>query len=110
MWVVVIPAGLGCIAVRRFRLRSLAIIRSARGLHPVGSEQGWDKVFGPTTGQRGWIYAKYYLEPIDGPRKRMAVQDAQASSCNETFPTILGVRGVCETDSCDRVTQAQGFH
>ena len=49
-----------------------------KGLHPVSSEQGWDEVFGPTTAQRGWIYAKYYLEPIDGPRKRMAVEDAQA--------------------------------
>jgi len=48
-------------------------------LHLVGSEQGWYEVFDPATAQRGWIYAKYYLERIDGPgRKRVVVQDAQA--------------------------------
>ena len=36
-------------------------------------------MFDPETGQRGWVYAKYYLEPIDRPgQKRVAVvQQAQ---------------------------------
>jgi Bacterial SH3 domain len=48
-------------------------------LHLVESQQEWFQVFDPATGQRGWVYAKYYVEPIDRPsRKRVAVQEAQA--------------------------------
>jgi hypothetical protein len=48
-------------------------------LHLVGSEQGWYQVFDPATSQLGWVYAKYYVEPIDGPgHKRVAVQEPQA--------------------------------
>lgn len=46
-------------------------------LHVVGSEQGWYQVFDPATEQRGWIYAKYYVEPLDGSGKRVAVREAQ---------------------------------
>ena len=46
-------------------------------LNLVGSEQGWYQVFDPATSQLGWVYAKYYVEPIDGPgRKHVAVQEA----------------------------------
>jgi hypothetical protein len=50
-----------------------------RELHLVDSQQEWFQVFDPATGQRGWVYAKYYIEPIDRPSgKRVAVQEAQA--------------------------------
>jgi hypothetical protein len=48
-------------------------------LHLIGQEQGWYQVSDPATGERGWIYARYYLEPSDGSGKtRVAVQDVQA--------------------------------
>ena len=48
-------------------------------LHLVDSQQEWFQIFDPATGQRGWVYAKYYVEPIDRPSgKRVAVQEAQA--------------------------------
>src|SRR5262245_43253834 len=48
-------------------------------LHLVDSQQEWFQVFDPATGQRGWVYAKYYVEPIDRPRgKRVAAQEVQA--------------------------------
>jgi hypothetical protein len=48
-------------------------------LHLVDSQQGWFQVFDPATGQRGWVYATYYVEPIDRPSgKRVAVQEPQA--------------------------------
>jgi hypothetical protein len=47
-------------------------------LHLVDSQQEWFQVFDPATGQRGWVYAKYYVEPIDRPSgKRVAVQEVQ---------------------------------
>jgi uncharacterized protein YraI len=47
-------------------------------LHLVDSQQDWFQVFDPATGQRGWVYAKYYVEPIDRPSgKRVAVQEPQ---------------------------------
>jgi hypothetical protein len=49
-------------------------------MHLIDSSQGWYQVFDPETGKRGWIYAKYYVEPIDRPgQKRVAVvQEPQA--------------------------------
>jgi hypothetical protein len=48
-------------------------------LHLVDSQQEWFQVFDPATGQRGWVYAKYYVEPIDRPSgKRVALQEPQA--------------------------------
>ena len=48
-------------------------------LHLVDSQQDWFQVFDPATGQRGWVYAKYYVEPIDRPSgRRVAVQEPQA--------------------------------
>lgn len=48
-------------------------------MHLIDSSQGWYQVFDPETGKRGWVYAKYYLEPIDRPgQKRVAVQVLQA--------------------------------
>jgi len=48
-------------------------------LHLVDSQQDWFQVFDPTTGERGWVYAKYYVQPIDRPSgKRVAVQEPQA--------------------------------
>jgi hypothetical protein len=48
-------------------------------MHLLDSSQGWYQVFDPDTGKRGWVYAKYYLDPIDRPgQKRVAVQEPQA--------------------------------
>jgi hypothetical protein len=48
-------------------------------MHLLESQQGWYQVFDPATETRGWIYAKYYLEPIDRPgQKRVAAQEPQA--------------------------------
>jgi Bacterial SH3 domain len=49
-------------------------------LHLVDSQQDWFQVFDPATGQRGWVYAKYYVEPIDRPsgKRVVAVQEPQA--------------------------------
>jgi hypothetical protein len=44
-------------------------------LQMIGSDGGWFEVLDPTTGERGWILARYYLEPIDAPgEKRVAVR------------------------------------
>ena len=51
--------------------------------YPVGSElklvgyrQGWFLVSDPATLRQGWIYEKYYLDPIRGPgQTQLAVQD-----------------------------------
>jgi len=49
-------------------------------LQMVGSERGWFEVLDPTTGEQGWILARYYLEPIDAPgQKRVAVQTEPAT-------------------------------
>jgi hypothetical protein len=49
-------------------------------LHLVDSQQDWFQVLDPATGQRGWVYAKYYVEPIDRPSGKsvVAVQESQA--------------------------------
>jgi hypothetical protein len=49
-------------------------------MHLLDSSQGWYQVFDPDTGKRGWVYAKYYLEPIDRPGQKrvVAVQLPQA--------------------------------
>jgi hypothetical protein len=48
-------------------------------LQLIDSSQGWHEVFDPATSTRGWIYAKYYLDPIDRPgQKRVAVHEPQA--------------------------------
>ena len=58
-------------------------------MHLIDSSQGWYQVFDPDTGKRGWVYAKYYLEPIDRPgQKRVAVVQAAAS------PDQRGARGL----------------
>ena len=36
-------------------------------LHLIGYWDGWFQVFDPVTSERGWIYAKYYLQAIRGP-------------------------------------------
>lgn len=57
-------------------------------MHLIDSSQGWYQVLDPDTGKRGWVYAKYYLEPIDRPgQKRVAsVQQPQVSV--NTAPAI----------------------
>jgi hypothetical protein len=43
------------------------------------SRQGWYQVSDPETGQLGWIFAKYYLDPIDRPsEKRVAAREPEA--------------------------------
>jgi hypothetical protein len=52
-------------------------------MHLLDSSQGWYQVFDPETGKRGWVYAKYYLEPIDRPgQKRVAVVQAPQAPIN----------------------------
>ena len=52
-------------------------------MHLIDSSQGWYQVFDPDTGKRGWVYAKYYLEPIDRPgQKRVAVVQAPQAPIN----------------------------
>ena len=48
-------------------------------LHLLDSQEGWFQVLDPVTGQRGWVYAKYYVEPIDRPsgKRVVAVQEPQ---------------------------------
>lgn len=42
-------------------------------LQMIGSQHGWFQVYDPETGERGWILARYYLEPIDGPGQKRVV-------------------------------------
>jgi len=52
-------------------------------MHLLDSSQGWYQVFDPETGKRGWIYAKYYVEPIDRPgQKRVAAVQAPQAPIN----------------------------
>jgi hypothetical protein len=52
-------------------------------MHLIDSSQGWYQVFDPETGKRGWVYAKYYLEPIDRPgQKRVAAVQAPQAPIN----------------------------
>ena len=52
-------------------------------MHLIDSSQGWYQVFDPDTGKRGWVYAKYYLEPIDRPgQKRVAAVQAPQAPIN----------------------------
>jgi Bacterial SH3 domain len=50
-------------------------------LHLIDSQQDWFQVFDPVTGERGWVYARYYVEPIDRPsgKRVVAVQEPQAA-------------------------------
>jgi len=49
-------------------------------LQMLDSERGWFEVLDPTTGERGWMLARYYLEPIDAPgQKRVAARTEPAS-------------------------------
>jgi hypothetical protein len=77
MWVVVIR---GAWAHSAPSVSSPLAVHFSPGkeLHLIDSQQGWYQVFDPATSQRGWIFAKYYLEPIDRPgQKRVAVQQPQ---------------------------------
>jgi hypothetical protein len=42
-------------------------------LQLVGAQQGWFEVVDPTSNERGWILARYYLEPIDAPGQKRIV-------------------------------------
>ena len=41
-------------------------------LQLIGYQHGWFQVLDPATSQRGWIYAKYYLQAIRGPGQGIA--------------------------------------
>ena len=41
-------------------------------LHLINYKYGWFQVLDPVTSQRGWIYAKYYLQAIRGPGQLIA--------------------------------------
>jgi hypothetical protein len=79
MWVVVIR-GASVHSGPSVSAPIVSYFAAGKELNLVGSEQGWYQVFDPATSQLGWVYAKYYVEPIDGPnRKRVAVvEETQA--------------------------------
>jgi hypothetical protein len=65
--------------------------------YSVGSElqlidyrQGWIQVLDPVTSERGWIYARYYLQAIPGPGEGSAALQAlakpQQKTANATKP------------------------
>jgi hypothetical protein len=47
-------------------------------LHLIGYWDGWFQVFDPVTSERGWIYAKYYLQAIRGPGQGIVALQALA--------------------------------
>ena len=47
-------------------------------LHLVGYRDDWFQVLDPVTSERGWIYAKYYLQAIRGPGQGIAALQALA--------------------------------
>jgi hypothetical protein len=60
--------------------------------YPVGTElqvvdyqSGWFQVLEAATSQRGWIYEKYYLQPIRGPGQMIAA----VSDWSERTPAAL---------------------
>jgi Bacterial SH3 domain len=60
--------------------------------YPVGTElqvvdyqRGWFQVLEAATSQRGWIYEKYYLQPIPGPGQMIAA----VSDWSERTPAAL---------------------
>jgi hypothetical protein len=60
--------------------------------YPVGTELqvvdyqgGWFQVLDAATSQRGWIYEKYYLQPIPGPGQMIAA----VSDWSERTPAAL---------------------
>jgi hypothetical protein len=76
-------------------------------LHLVDSQQDWFQVFDPATGQRGWVYAKYYVEPIDRPSgKRVAVQEPQAPVDAAPAPAPVAV---APSKAVRRVLQQPNF-
>ena len=76
------PAGPGCTAARRFRHRWSAINLPARRCTSSTPRKAGTRC-STTDGKRGWVYAKYYLEPIDRPgQKRVAVVQAPQAPIN----------------------------
>ncbi len=75
-------------------------------LHLVGSARGWFEVFDPATSERGWVYGKYYVEPIDHPGKKrvVSVEETQA-------PVVKAapVAAVASTKTTQRVLQQPHF-
>jgi len=55
-------------------------------LQMIGSQRGWFQVHDPETGERGWILARYYLEPIDGPGQKRVVARAEPVSVAAPAP------------------------
>jgi hypothetical protein len=68
-------------------------------LHLIDSQQGWFQVFDPATGEQGWVYAKYYVEPIDRPsgKRVVAVQEPQTPVVTAPAPAATPPRpcGAC---------------
>ena len=49
-------------------------------LHLIGYSDGWFQVLDPVASERGWIYAKYYLQAIRGPGQGIVVLQALAKA------------------------------
>ena len=47
-------------------------------LHLIGYRNDWFQVLDPVASERGWIYAKYYLQAIRGPGQGIAALQALA--------------------------------
>jgi hypothetical protein len=59
-------------------------------LQLIGYRHGWNQVLNPATAERGWIYAKYYLQAIPGPGDGSAalqeLAKPQPKTANATKP------------------------
>jgi hypothetical protein len=59
-------------------------------LQLIDYRQGWIQVLDPVTSERGWIYARYYLQAIPGPGEGSAALQAlakpQQKTANATKP------------------------
>jgi hypothetical protein len=58
-------------------------------LQMIGSQRGWFQVLDPETGERGWILARYYLEPIDAPGQKRVVARAEPVPVAAAAPAAL---------------------
>jgi hypothetical protein len=53
-------------------------------LQLIDYRQGWIQVLDPVTSERGWIYARYYLQAIPGPGEGSAALQALAKPQQKT--------------------------
>jgi len=67
-------------------------------LHLIGYWDGWFQVFDPVTSERGWIYAKYYLQAIRGPGQGIVALQALAKPQQKVVNTTKSAPHVRRTN------------